>query len=30
MVYILIVIVGLAALTCADEIGDSVWDKIGA
>lgn len=30
MIYILIVIVGLAALACADEIGEKVWDKIGA
>ena len=30
MIYILIVIIGLAALTCADEIGDKMWDKIGA
>lgn len=30
MIYILIVIVGLAALACADEISDFVWDKIGA
>lgn len=30
MIYILMLIIGLGALVCVDEIDDAIWNKIGA